>query len=514
MKLLCIITLLLLLAPAAEPTGSMAALETGARGWKISQKQNEFLDRLERDTFRFFWDTANPVNGLVPDRFPGANFSSVAGVGFALTSYTVGARKRYITRAQAADRTLGTLNFLFEAPQRDASRGAAGHKGFFYHFLRMDNGARYENSELSTIDTALLMAGVLSSETYFNADNGVEAAIRSRANALYRRVDWPWAYSRSSRPLLSMGWTPEDGFIRYDWAGYDEGMILYILAMASPTHPIDGGAWDKWTSTYKWSDFCGYSYVNFGPLFGFQYSHAWIDFRGIRDKYIESKGIDYFINSSLAVYADRAYCIRNPGRWRGYGDLVWGLSASDGPGKSEVDRVLAPAEFHAYWARGSCSGYTRDDGTICPSAVGGSVAFTPEIAIPTLRNFYTRFGSRIYGKFGFKDAFNLSCPSGASTPPGWFASQYLAIDQGPILLMIENYRTGFTWDLMKKNPWIRKGLERAGFSGGWLNKGAQAAGIRANCPGKVRDAVLPASCFLLPKRMRQRRKMAAAVSGA
>jgi hypothetical protein len=193
MKVLYIIILLLLLAPVAASHGSDTPLETDTPNWKISPTQKEFLDRVERDTFRFFWDTANPQNGLVPDSFPGAKFSSVAGVGFALTSYTLGAQRRYITRAQAAERTLATLTFLYDAPQGAASSGAAGYKGFFYHFLRMDNGCRYEKSELSTIDTALLMAGVLSSEAYFNADNGVESQIRKVATALYRRVDWPWA---------------------------------------------------------------------------------------------------------------------------------------------------------------------------------------------------------------------------------------------------------------------------------------------------------------------------------
>ncbi|MDR3569667.1 MAG: glucoamylase family protein [Syntrophobacteraceae bacterium] len=468
MKQLYIIAILLSIALAAAPKGARAAIETDAPKEKISHGQKEFLDRVERDTFRFFWDTANPRNGLVPDSFPGAKMCSVAGVGFALTSYAVGAKRHFITRARAAERTLKTLDFLFNAPQSANPGGAAGYKGFFYHFLRMDNGFRYEESELSTIDTALLMAGVLSSEAYFDKDNPVEAKIRNRARALYRRVDWPWASSRSSRPLLSMGWTPEKGFIRYDWAGYNEGMILYILAIGSPTHPIEARAWDKWTMTYKWSDFCGYSYVNFGPVFGYQYSHIWVDFRGIRDKYMAAKGIDYFINSRLAVYANQAYCVRNPGKWRGYGDMVWGLSASDGPGKTDVDSVLVPTRFHGYWARGSSSGYTRDDGTISPSAAGGSVAFAPEIAIPTLQYFFQRFGSRLYGRFGFKDAFNLSFGSDSSKSPGWFDSHYLAIDQGPILLMIENYRSGFLWGLMKKNPSIRNGLERAGFSGGWL----------------------------------------------
>jgi hypothetical protein len=478
-----IFSILLLFVFAAVPGTSRAALQTDTPQWNISRSQNQFLDRLERDTFGFFWNCANRQNGLIPDRFPGADFASVAGVGFALTSYVVGVDNHYITRSQAAKRTLKTLRFLYKAPQGKSFDKTCGYKGFFYHFLRLDNGCRYKKSELSTIDTALLMAGVLSSASYFGRNTPIEIKIRNLANALYRRVDWPWAYSKTAKPLLSLGWSPEKGFIGYDWAGYSEGMILYILAMGSPTHPIEARAWDKWTSTYKWSDYCGYSYVNFGPVFGYQYSHVWIDFRGIRDKYMASKGIDYFINSRLAVYADRAYCIRNPGKWMGYSGLVWGLSACDGPGKCELNSTLTATAFHPYWARGSCTGYTRDDGTISPSAVAGSVAFAPEIAVPTLEYFSTRFGHRLYGKYGFKDAFNLSYPSGASKSSGWFDNQYLAIDQGPMLLMIENYRTGAVWALMRTNPFIAKGLERAGFRGGWLKDIGPMVG-RVSVPGK------------------------------
>lgn len=469
MKMFLVLFFSLLMILAMGRPALQATQESRHKEWKISKKQQAFLDSLEHATFRFFWETANPKNGLIPDSYPDTEFSSVAGVGFALTSYLVGVENHYITRARAAERTLATLTFLMEAPQSNAPSGAAGYHGFFYHFLDMQSGLRYDQSELSTIDTALLMAGVLSSKNYFSGENEVEARIRAYADSLYRRVDWPWAYSRIHKPLLSLGWTPEEGFITYDWAGYSEGMILYLLAMGSPTHPIDADAWQRWTSTYKWDDFYGFPYVNFGPLFGHQYSHVWIDFRGIQDAYMREKGIDYFINSRLAAYASRAYSIANPDRWRGYGDMVWGLTASNGPGKATAQEDKN-CVFHAYWARGSCAGYTRDDGTIAPTAVGGMVPFAPEITLPTLEYFYSHFGERLYGKYGFKDAFNLSYQSDSSEKGGWFDKHYLAIDEGPILLMIENYRTAFIWDLMKKDGYIRKGLETAGFRGGWLNK--------------------------------------------
>lgn len=433
--------------------------------WKISSKQEGFLDKLEHDTFNFFWKTTNPQNGLTPDRFPNDDFSSVAGVGFALTAYIVGVERGYISRSEAADRTLTTLKFLWQAPQGPEPAGVAGYKGFFYHFLDIKTGLRLEDSELSTIDTALLMAGVLSSQSYFTGDAEVEREIRNYAESLYRRVDWTWAYSRDNKPLISLGWYPETGFLSYDWCGYSEAMILYILAMASPTHAIDQNAWDKWTSTYRWDTFYGYSYVNFGPLFGYQYSHVWIDFRNIQDQYMRSKGIDYFINSQRATYANRAYCIANPKGWSGYNDLLWGLTASDGPNVARVK----PSNFQSYWARGCSADYMRDDGTVAPTAAGGSVAFAPAIAIPTLEYLHAKFGKEIYGTYGFKDAFNLSYRS-ESNSQGWFADQYLAIDQGPILLMIENYRTGSVWDLMKRNAHVIEGLRRAGFTGGWLDK--------------------------------------------
>jgi hypothetical protein len=434
-------------------------------GWKISQDQLNVLEHLQHDTFEFFWETTNPRNGLTPDSYPNTAFSSVAGIGFALTSYLIGVERHYVTREQAAERTLTTLRFLYDAPQGDAKSATAGYKGFFYHFLDMGSGYRIEDAELSTIDTALLMAGVLSSLTYFDADTPIEAQIRNYADALYRRIDWPWAYSQKHKPLLSMGWLPESGYLKAYWQGYNEAMILYILALGSPTHPIESDSWQKWTTTYQWDNYYNYPYVNFGPLFGHQYSHAWIDFRGIQDAYMRSKGIDYFINSRRATYASQAYCIDNPHAWKGYDDKVWGLTACDGPDKVVLHDGGKPLSFYRYWARGTSAGYVSDDGTIAPTAVGGSIPFAPEITIPTLVNFCTTFGDRLYGKYGLKDAFNLSYPN---QPGGWFDKHYLSIDQGPILLMIENYRSGFIWKLMKKNPYIIKGLERAGFTGGWL----------------------------------------------
>lgn len=452
-------------APAA-PAPTAAARQT----FQATPQQVAFLDRLQRDTFDFFWEATPSGTGLTPDRAPGSDVSSVAAVGFALTAYLVGAERGYVTRAAAAERTLATLRTLWQAPQGPSARGVAGHRGLYYHFLDGRDGLRQDQSELSTIDTALLMAGVLAAQVYFDRDDAPERTIRHLADALYRRVDWSWASSARHAPLLSMGWSPEDGFIDVAWRGYNEAMILYLLALGSPTHPIEPKAWEEWTGTYVWDTDHGPPRVDFGPLFGHQYSHVWVDFRGIQDRYMRARGIDYFENSTRATYANRDYCVANPGRWAGYGELVWGLTASDGPGDE--------APFRSYWARGASPDASIDDGTLAPTAVGGSVPFAPEITIPTLVHLRDRFGDRLYGRYGFKDAFNLSYPEGSEARAGWFDEQYLAIDQGPILLMVENHRTGLVWDLMKRSPYVTAGLRRAGFGGGWM-AGAQAGGVTA-----------------------------------
>lgn len=462
--------------------GPADATPTGA---ETAAAPIDFLDKLQRNTFDFFWRTTNPRNGLTPDHVPDVESASVAAVGFALSAYLVGAERGYVTRAEAAERTLAALRFLLRAPQSAAPREVAGYRGFFYHFLDMESGYRAQGSELSTIDTALLMAGVLSSQAYFDRDNACEVEIRAHADELYRRVEWPWAYSRRAAPLLGMGWSPEEGFIDADWSGYNEAMILYILALGSPTHPIDPKAWEDWTSTYRWESHYGEPHVSFGPLFGHQYSHVWIDFRGIRDQYMRAKGIDYFINSVRATRANRAYCMDNPLGWIGYDGSVWGLTASNGPAGDTPPRYQRGALFHAYWARGSASQYRQDDGTISPTAVGGSVPFAPEIAIPTLEHLHARFGARLYGEYGFKDAFNLSYRVAGAASDGWFDEHYLGIDQGPILLMIENHRSELVWKLMKKSSYIRSGLERAGFTGGWLAAVAEDESPRRESPSSA-----------------------------
>jgi len=439
---------------------------------QLSTRQAAFLDTLQRRTFNWFWERTDPNNGLTPDRWPTKSFSSVAAVGFALTAYPVGVERGYVGRADAAQRTLNTLRFLYNAPQGSQATNVTGYQGFFYHFLDMQTGYRFEQVELSTIDTSLLLGGILFCQSYYTGADPTESAIRAYADSIYLRVDWAWAVRNSK--VVSMGWKPEDGWIAADWRGYDEGMIVYVLALGSPTHPIDPAGWAEWTSTYKWAAFYGQTHVNFPPLFGHQYSHIWIDFRGIQDAYMLGKGIDYFENSRRATISQRSYAIANPAGWKDYGANIWGLTAGDGPFDTTLVINGRSRQFFTYRARGAAADGTEDDGTIAPTAAGGSVPFAPEITVPALIAMREKYGDNLFATYGFVDDFNPTLVSGTSKygrivpGVGWFDTDYLGIDQGPIIAMIENYRSDLIWKTMRKNPYIVAGLKKAGFTGGWL----------------------------------------------
>lgn len=453
------------------------------------------LDDLQKRTFDFFWQTANPKNGLVPDRYPTPSFSSIAAVGFALTAYGVGVERGWVTRAEARQRVLTTLRFFRDAPQGEAAAGMTGYRGFYYHFLDMETGARFKDVELSTIDTALLLAGVVFVREFFDgAGDGSDAAgaaeeteVRQIADVLLARAEWTWASPRA--PSVSMGWKPESGFLDYDWVGYDEAMILYLLALASPTYAVAPAAWQRWTSAYdqRWGTFYGQEHLSFPPMFGHQYSHLWVDFRGIADEYMRRRGLDYFENSRRATLAQRAYAIANPDGWKGYGENVWGLTACDGPGDLVLDFGGKPRTFRGYAARGMAS---YDDGTLAPTAMLASLPFAPEVVLPGLRALREQYGDAIYGAYGFFDAFNPSftfagkAAQGKIVPGvGWVDVDYLGIDQGPILGMVENHRSGLVWKVMRKSSMLRLGLARAGFQGGWLE---QAATKTAPAPAPAR----------------------------
>ncbi|MEX0737602.1 MAG: glucoamylase family protein, partial [Bacteroidota bacterium] len=264
----------LLLIPVFVSIALLTGCSSGNQDISVRQERDPFLDTLQHRTFNWFWETTNPTNGLTPDRWPTRTFSSVAAIGFALTAYPIGVERAFVSRAEAADRVLSTMKFFWHAPQSADPVKATGYKGFYYHFLHLDSGLRFKDVELSTIDSGLLFAGMLFCQSYFDRDNEVERQIRVYADSIYTRADWQWFQQRP--PRVSMSWRPERGFGQWDWSGYDEAMILYILALGSPTFPVEEEAWQQWTSTYKWGEYYGREFVNFGPLFGHQYSHCWI----------------------------------------------------------------------------------------------------------------------------------------------------------------------------------------------------------------------------------------------
>mgnify|MGYP004498480145 CR=1 FL=1 len=431
------------------------------------------VTELQRRSFQFFWDTTDPKTGLAPDRWPTPSFASIAAVGFALTAYPIGVVNGWITRDQARARTLTTLQFFADAPQGDSQSSHSGYRGFFYHFLGTTRGHRFARCELSTVDTALLLGGILFAQSWFDGDHPDEARIRDLADRIYAAVDWTWITPRA--PFVSMGWHPESGFIPHDWNIYNEAMLLYVLALGSPTHPLPAGTWDAVSARFdaQWTDRWGEPYLHYGPLFVHQYSHCWIDFRGIRDRYMADRDIDYFENSRRAVQAQRAYAVANPGGWAGYDEDVWGLTACDGPGDFKASLAGREREFFSYSARGPGD---RDDGTIAPTAAAASIAFEPELATAAIEAMHRRYGRGIWGQYGFLDSFNPTLTEapeplrhGRIVPGiGWVDSDYLGIDQGPIVAMIENARSGLVWNTMARNPHIRRGLARAGFTGGWL----------------------------------------------
>jgi len=331
------------------------------------------FDDLQVRTFRYFWENADPQSGLVPDRFPSPSASSIAAVGFALTAYPIGVERGYISRAQARDRTLKTLRFFRNAPQGRSATGMSGYKGFFYHYLDMKTGRRAGDSELSTVDTALLLGGMLFCQSYFDRPDAAEVELRRLVEEIYARVDWRWAQARGS--AISHGWTPEASFLAYDWHGYNEAMLVYILALGSPTHPVTPNAWQEWVRDYQhnFGTAYGQTYLSFNPLFGHQYSHVWVDFRGIQDAPMRRAGFDYFENSRRATYAHRAYAIANPMKWNGYGENVWGFTASDGSADVELTYAGEKRRFNGYCARGVGVDSAVDDGTIAPTAAIASM---------------------------------------------------------------------------------------------------------------------------------------------
>jgi len=427
--------------------------------------QTDLLDTLQRASFQYFLDHTNSENGLVADSTWKDSPCSIAAVGFALACYPVAAERGWISRTEALERTLVTLRFFMNSAQGPEAN-QTGYQGFFYHFLNMRNGQRVWECELSTIDTTILLAGILTGAQYFNQNNAGETEVNRLAEQLNQRVDWNWA--RNHEWTVTHGWKPETGFLPYRWAGYDEAMLLYIFGLGSLTSPLPKESYRAYTANFQWKSLYGYTFLYAGPLFIHHFPQVWVDLRGVQDAITQPAGIDYFENTRRAIYAHQQYAIDNPRQFTGYNEFGWGITASEGPAK-DAPQTIGDRIFYNYLARGIPE---PDDGTLSPWTVITSLPFTPEIALPSIA-YYQKTYPQLIGPYGMMCSMNPSFPGSASGQPGWFSGNYYGLNEGPVVLMIENYRTGFIWNLMRANPAVQRGLRRAGFAGGWLGKESQ-----------------------------------------
>lgn len=424
--------------------------------YPLTAEEEAMLDSIQFRTFLFFLHEHHPEKGIIKDRTAAWAPASIASTGFGLPAFAIGAERNWITRKQAAQISLDILKFFIGSVQ-SPDKNATGYKGFYYHFLKMNAGTREWDCELSSVDTGLLMMGILFARNYYNHDNPVENQIRRLAAELLERIDWNFMEMPDTGKFahsISMGWDPDNGLHDMGWIGYNEALFLYILAAGSGMEAAER-SYHAWLRSYKWyTPYPGLSHVAFPPLFGHQFSQAFIDFRGIADEYMKEKGIDYFENSRRATYVQRQYAIDNPNQWQGYDSLCWGITASDGPTEKYN---FNGKKFLGYAGRGTSGpDYNYfDDGTIAPYASLSSLPFAPEIVLPTIQSINEKYGTKLWGKYGYYDAFNPTA--------GWFNDDYIGIDQGPLLIMIENFRTGLVWDTMMKDPVIQKGLNRLGF---------------------------------------------------
>lgn len=451
------ITIFFVLITMIVITGKNALPEDESVSYKSrSPLEKQFLDTLQYRSFLFFINELNKESGLVKDRSASWSPASTASSGFGVLCWAIGAEKKWISREEAARLTMNLFTFLFNSSQ-SADSNATGYKGFYYHFLRMGDGKREWKCELSTIDSGFLYAAMLFARQYYTENNATENRIRELVEALLAKVEWDFFQfdGNHKQPYtIPLGWHPEKGFIDQGWTGYCESLVLYIVAAGMDMKNASEG-YQTWLKYYDWRKIYGYEFLSFPPLMGHQYSHMFIDFKDIHDDFNRSKNIDYFETSRLATLVQRAYAVENPGKWKGYDSLCWGLTACDGPG----DRFnTGDKKFLGYAGRGTSGNdlVFFDDGTIAPTAAAGSIPFLPDACIPTLMSMKEKYGeSGLWGKYGFVDAFNPTL--------NWFNQDYIGIDQGPIVIMIENFKNGMIWKYVSKDPVIQRGLQRLGF---------------------------------------------------
>jgi len=428
----------------------------GKISYSLSDDEEKMLDTIQRKTFLFFLHEHHPEMGIVKDRAAKWAPASIASTGFGIPAIAIGVERNWISREQAAKITRNILNF-FTLSAQGADTNVTGYKGFYYHFLRMNSGTREWKCELSSIDTGILMMGIIFARNYYTLDNETENQIRALAAKLLGRIEWNFMVLPDSSKYahtISMAWSPEKGLLDYGWFGYNEALFLYILAAGSGMENAEK-SYQSWLKTYNWyTPYKEWSHVAFPPLFGHQFSHAFIDFRGIGDGYMKEKGIDYFENSRRATLVQRQYAIDNPKKWVGYDSLCWGITASDGPTEKYN---FGKYKFLGYAGRGTSGPDLNyfDDGTLAPYGPLSSLPFAPEIVLPTIQSMNEKYGSTLWGKYGYYDSFNPTAK--------WVDNDFIGIDEGPLLMMIENFRTGFVWNVVMQDPVIQKGMNRLGF---------------------------------------------------
>jgi hypothetical protein len=464
LRMISALALAITLVPCIFPHAA-AATAAPQEGHRLSRIDNDLLDDISRRSFRYFWDNTDPRTGLVLDRaqFDGKpgdvpdhkNISSIAATGFGLTAFCIAAKHRWVSPTLARKRIRTTLRFFAYHAQNE--------HGWFYHFLDASTGKRVWHSEVSSIDTALLLAGVLTAKQAFPDD----PEIVRLANLIYDRVDFSWMLD-GDRLFLSHGWKPETGFLPYRWDTYSESGIIYVLAIGSPTYPISPDSWFGWKLPVVHS--AGYTYIGGGPLFIQQYSQAWLNLRNrkytevpLEDQVVPR--VNVFENAIVATRAQQALGIDLSGRYRGYSSNVWGITASD--------------SSKGYVAWGGSPDDSRIDGTVVPSAAAGSAMFAPDICIPALRTMLLRYGRKVYGRYGFADAFNPTT--------GWVSRYVIGIDVGITLLSAENLRTGNVWRWFMSNSDVERALDMIGLVPNSKDHGLQTS-VTSDLESRTRTA--------------------------
>jgi len=428
----------------------------------FNRQDEKLLDQLQSAAFGYFLEYANPDNGLVADNSKKGSAASVAATGFALSCYPIAVMRGWLSRKQAAEVTLKTLKFFAESRQGEDPQ-ATGHRGFYYHFLDQRSGKRAQDSELSTIDTALLLSGVVTAAQYFDRRDKTERAIHSLAEELFERADWQWTLDKKNGEV-NQSWKPGEGFKRDDWEGYTEALTMFVMGAASTSSPLPQQAYAKAARTYRWQHNAGMDWVQAAPLFIHLFPQAWMDLRGLDDGFIGKKDhLDYFRNTQRAVFVQRVYAFLNPHGFAGYGKDIWGLSACEGPDGKRKRRDGATQGFLGYAARGVPAG--PDDGTLVPWAAATCLAHEPEIALAGLRALLEVYPDALRGG-RFVGAINPTLPGDSSA--GWVSPACFGLDQGLVAMMIENARSGLIWELTRNSPVFRRGLQNLGFHGGWL----------------------------------------------